>query len=168
LRNNKSPLRVAHLLLDIFKCISNSNKFKSNLNKNSFFARACVKYNEFLFFRGYDALHPKYNYFIPFIYNYLGKEINPETEPIITYSFNILILSLIVLSCIISVYGSFLSLYLIKRLDLINRYPKLNKIVKYYENSNLLFIAIEIFISIFFLVVIILLNLLVFLRFIFI
>jgi len=72
------------------------------------------------------------------------------------------------MSCIISVYGSFLSLYLIRRLDLINRFPKLNKIIKYYENRNLVFIAIEIIISIFFLTVIILINLLLFLRFIFI
>jgi len=39
--NNKqgqSTLRGAHLFLDIFKCISNSNKLKSNLSKNYFFA----------------------------------------------------------------------------------------------------------------------------------
>ena len=39
----------------------------------------------------------KYNYIIPFIFKTLGSNIPEDAEPIVTFSFNILILSLIVL-----------------------------------------------------------------------
>src|SRR5258706_376115 len=61
----------------------------------------------------------KYNYFIPFIFNLLGKDISPDAEPIVIYSFNMLILSLIVLFCFINIFVYFMALYLIKRLVLI-------------------------------------------------
>ena len=108
----------------------------------------------------------KYNYFIPFIFNYLGKDISPDAEPIVIYSFNMFILSLIVLFCFINIFGYFMALYLIKRLDLINRYPKINKFIKYYENTNFIFLIIEISICLLILIIIIVLNLFIFLRFI--
>jgi len=108
----------------------------------------------------------KYNYFIPFIFNLLGKDISPDAEPIVIYSFNMLILSLIVLFCFINIFGYFMALYLIKRLDLINRFPKINKFIKYYENTNFILLIIEISICLLFLIIIIVLNLFIFLRFI--
>ena len=53
------------------------------------------------------------------------------------------ILTLIALFCFINVIGYFLSIYLINIYDIKNKYPKFNKIIKYYENYNLLFIILE-------------------------
>jgi hypothetical protein len=104
-----------------------------------------------------------YVYFVPFILNSLGKDITPETEPIISYSFYMFMSALIVLSCFINIFGYFMAIYLIKRLDLINKYPKLNKFIKYYENSNLFFIILECIICVLCLLIIIGANLFIFL-----
>ena len=59
----------------------------------------------------------KYSFIIPFIFLKLGNEIPADVEPIITYSFNMFILSLITLVCLINIIGYFISIYLINKYD---------------------------------------------------
>lgn len=101
----------------------------------------------------------KYNYIIPFIFKTLGSNIPEDAEPIVTFSFNILILSLIVLFCLINITGYFISIYLINKYDVEKKFPKYSKLIRYYENSQIFYVIIEIFVCFFFLIIIIILNL---------
>ena len=86
----------------------------------------------------------KYSFIIPFIFLKLGNEIPADVEPIITYSFNMFILSLITLVCLMAIIGYFISIYLINKYDVEKRYPKYIKIIRYFEKSQILFVIIEI------------------------
>jgi len=66
----------------------------------------------------------------------------------------ILIISIILLYCIINIIGYFSCLYIIKYTDLIKKYPKLSPIIKYYENTSIMFLVIEIIFVIFTLLVV--------------
>jgi hypothetical protein len=68
-------------------------------------------------------------------------------------------LSLIVFICFINVFGYILSLYLISKYDIETKFPKLKRIIKYYEKSTHFFIILEVLTGFTFLIVIIILNL---------
>lgn len=97
-------------------------------------------------------------YIIPFLFNKIGKEIPVEAEPTLNLSFNMLILSLIVLFSLIDIMGYFISIYLINKYDVEKMYPRFSKYIRYFEKSRLYFIVIEIIICFSFLIFIILLN----------
>ena len=100
----------------------------------------------------------KYSFIIPFIFLKLGNEIPADVEPIITYSFNMFILSLITLVCLINIIGYFISIYLINKYDVEKRYPKYIKIIRYFEKSQILFVIIEIIICLSCLMAIVIIN----------
>jgi hypothetical protein len=100
-----------------------------------------------------------YSFIIPFIFKTLGSDIPKDAEPIITYSFNMLILSLIILACFINITGYFISIYLIKKYNIEDKYPKYSKLIRYFEKSNIFFVIIEIILCLFCLMIIIILNL---------
>ena len=101
----------------------------------------------------------KYSYIIPFLFKNLGSDIPTNAEPIVTFSFNMFILSLIILSCFINITGYFISIYLITKYKIEDKYPKFTKIIKYFEKSSIFFVTIEILICLVCLITIILLNL---------
>ena len=78
-----------------------------------------------------------------YILNWLGIEIPEGSEAITKYAFGVFILSLVALLAFINVLGYFLSLHLIQRYDIKNKYPKFNFIINFYEKSTLLFVLIE-------------------------
>src|SRR6266404_5395756 len=87
------------------KIIKKNLQIKMNLNKLlKIFINNPYKIQQYVNIKG-----TRYSYFIPLILNYLGKDISPETEPIITYSFYMLMSALIVLSC----FFNFLILFFI-------------------------------------------------------
>lgn len=56
----------------------------------------------------------------------------------------ILGLALINLWCLIDVIGYLLSIYLVKYLDIENKYPKYKRIIQYFYNTNYIFIYLQI------------------------
>jgi len=68
-------------------------------------------------------------------------------------------LNLILLICFINAFGYILSLYLISKYNIETKFPKLKRIIKYYEKSTQFFIILEVLIGFIFLIVIIILNL---------
>src|SRR2546429_7916713 len=58
------------------------------------------------------------------------------------FALGIFILSLICLLNFINVVGYLSSIYLINKYDIDTKYPKLKKIIKFYENSSLIFVII--------------------------
>lgn len=107
----------------------------------------------------YCQTNLKKNYIIPFIFSSLGSEMPTDAEPLISFSFNMFILSLIILVCFINITGYFISIYLINKYNIEERFPKYRKLIRYYENSNIFFVLIEIFLCIFCLIIIITINL---------
>ena len=85
----------------------------------------------------------KFNYIIPFIFSRLGADIPKDAEPIVTFSFNILILSLIILFCFVNIIGYFISIYLINKYNVEERYPKYSKLIRYFEKSRIFFVVFE-------------------------
>jgi len=81
--------------------------------------------------------------FIPF--SFLNVPIIPETASgMDKFLFGILLISIILLWCFISITGYFLTLYLINYTDIANKYPKYIKIINFFKNINIIYIIIEI------------------------
>lgn len=97
-------------------------------------------------------------YFLPFIFARYYPSITPETEPIISYSFSMFILSLLVLICFINILCYIISIYLITKYDIENKFPYFKKYIKFYSTTSKFLLALEIFIAFFFLFFIVLIN----------
>ena len=69
------------------------------------------------------------------------------------------VLCLIALICFVNVLGYFISLYLINKYDIENKYPKFKKIIRYYEKSTLFFVIFEGILCILILIFVIIINL---------
>ncbi len=100
-----------------------------------------------------------HSFALPIILNLLGKEPS-DNDPFMVVIFQILILGIICLLCFINVIGYFSAIYLLNKFNLETKYPKLSKFLKYFERSSFVYILIEGFICLFFLIGIILLCLL--------
>jgi len=85
--------------------------------------------------------------FLPFIN--LNSNITPESlDGFNKFLFGILIISIILLWCFISIVGYLLSLYVIKYTKLEEKYPKLKPFIGYFQSTNYVLIVIEIIIFI--------------------
>ena len=84
-----------------------------------------------------------YAFGLPFILSKFDINIPEGSEAITKYAFGVFILSLIAFLTFINVLGYFLSLHLVQRYDIGNKYPKLKILVNYYEKSSLIFILME-------------------------
>jgi hypothetical protein len=60
------------------------------------------------------------------------------------YSLGVLATSLVTLFSLINVLGYFISIYLIHKYDIKNKYPKYSKLISYFENSSLVFVIFEV------------------------
>jgi hypothetical protein len=93
-----------------------------------------------------------------FILNLLNVSVPENAEPVINYSFGVLILSLLVFFNILNAFMSLFSLYFINKYNVnekLTNYPRFKKIIKYFEGSSLVFISIEIGMALIFTLVII-------------
>lgn len=74
----------------------------------------------------------------------LSETVGPPEIPVITsYYLAVFLLSLISLLCFMNVLGYFLSIHLLNRYDIENKFPKLKKIIKYYEKGGLFWVIVE-------------------------
>lgn len=82
-----------------------------------------------------------------FILNLLDISVPENAEPVINYAFGVFILSLLIFFSVINAFLSLFSLYVLNKYNVdeyFKNYPKIRKIVKYFENSSQVFILIEI------------------------
>lgn len=102
--------------------------------------------------------------FLP-ILNLFNISVPENAESIVNYSFGVLILSLLIFYSIIN---AFLSLFCFCFLHFLNKYnideklsnyPRLVKIIKYYENSSMVWIYVEIAMALIFTLIIIISSL---------
>lgn len=95
--------------------------------------------------------------FLP-ILNFFNVSVPENAEPVINYSFGVLILSLLIFYSILNAFLSLFSLYFLNKYDInakLRNYPRLIKVIKYYENSSIIFICVEIAMALIFTLVII-------------
>jgi|ERR1700733_1508141 len=93
-----------------------------------------------------------------FILNLFNISIPENAAPIINYSFGVFILSLLIFFNILNAFISLFSLYYLNKYNIeeqLIKYPKIKKIIKYYENSSLVYIYIEIALGLIFTLIII-------------
>jgi hypothetical protein len=100
----------------------------------------------------------KFAYFLPFILAKFSPNITPETEPIISYSFSMFILSLLVLICFFNVVGYILSIYLINKYDIETKFPKFKWYINFYNSTSKFFLVLEIIVAFVTLLFIVLIN----------
>src|ERR1700684_1239042 len=80
---------------------------------------------------------------------YLNISIAEESEYLANYSFNSFTLLLVLLFSIINAFGFLLSIILIQKYDLVIKYPKLKSFIKYYEKTSIFFFTMEVLLSLF-------------------
>nr|YP_009498226.1 hypothetical protein [Lactifluus piperatus]AWX53012.1 hypothetical protein [Lactifluus piperatus] len=115
------------------------------------------KLEKYLYLWNTMKINYRHSFSFLFILNLLNISVPENAEPVINYSFGVLILSLLVFFNIINAFLSLFSLYIIKIYNVDERlknYPRLKRIVKYYEGSSLVFISIEIGMALIFTLVI--------------
>jgi hypothetical protein len=95
--------------------------------------------------------------FLP-IFNIFNISVPENAEPIVNYSFGVLILSLLIFYSILNAFLSLYSLHVLNKYNVdkkLENYPRLIKIIKYYENSSMVFICVEIAMALTFTLIII-------------
>jgi hypothetical protein len=99
--------------------------------------------------------------FLP-ILNLFNVSVPENAEPIVNYSFGVLILSLLIFYSIINAFLSLFSLHFLNKYNVdekLSNYPRLVKIIKYYENSSMVWICVEIAMALIFTLIIIISSL---------
>lgn len=80
---------------------------------------------------------------LPFITGYITNSVDSISSVNKVIS-GVLIITVTILFCLMNIIGYFGGLYIIKHTDLESKYPKLKPIVKYYHNTNIVLLIIEI------------------------
>jgi len=87
--------------------------------------------------------------YILFSYSIFDIKLPEGSEDMVKFAFGVFILSLVAFVSFFNIVGYFLSLYLVQRYNLEQKYPKFKKIVNYFEKSSLAFILFEVFLCVF-------------------
>ena len=88
----------------------------------------------------------KHSFFFGFIFHLLDLKLPENAEPVVNYSFGVLSLSILLLFSIGSAFTNLISIYLILKYDINTKfkdYPKVLKLIKYYEGASLANILFE-------------------------
>ena len=94
-------------------------------------------------------IHPSNGYqssFFLLLLNYFNFEIPKEAEPLVEFSYNVFLLSLVALTSLINLLLTFFILYYLKDSDFETRFqnrPIIIKIIKFYLKTSVLALVIE-------------------------
>jgi hypothetical protein len=97
-------------------------------------------------------------FILPFLMEKYNPNISPESDPLISYSFSMFILSFIVLLCFYNIVAYLLSIYLIDKYDVENKFPIFKKYIRFYSSTSKFLLVLEIIIAFLFLLFIVGLN----------
>ena len=78
-----------------------------------------------------------------FILNGLNIDLPDDASHTFKFAFGIFLLSLVCLFNFINVVGYLTSIYLINKYNIEERYPKLSKLIRYFEKSRIFFVVFE-------------------------
>nr|YP_010284339.1 hypothetical protein MN721_mgp18 [Pleurotus pulmonarius]AWL21256.1 hypothetical protein [Pleurotus pulmonarius]QBS47727.1 hypothetical protein [Pleurotus pulmonarius]QCP68310.1 hypothetical protein [Pleurotus pulmonarius]UKQ55992.1 hypothetical protein [Pleurotus pulmonarius] len=88
----------------------------------------------------------KHSFIFAFVFQMLDLKLPENAEPIINYSFAVLTLSIIILFNVTSAFFNLMSLYLLNKYDInekFKKYPFLIKLIRYYEGGSLINIGLD-------------------------
>lgn len=102
----------------------------------------------------------KKSFLFMFILESLNINIPDDASHHVQFAFGIFILSLICLINFINVVGYLTSIYLVTKYEVETKYPKLIKVIRYYERSSIFFVVIEGLTCVIFLLIIIIFSIL--------
>jgi hypothetical protein len=91
----------------------------------------------------YNKKSYRQSFILPIILSILDINIPEGSENLTNYAFGVMVMSLIAILCFINVLGYFISFYVLEKYNIETRFPKLNKIKTYYQNTTLIFICFE-------------------------
>jgi hypothetical protein len=91
----------------------------------------------------YNKKSYRQSFILTFILSNLDINIPEGSENLTNYAFGVMIMSLMAILCFINVLGYFISFYVLDKYNIETRFPKLNKIKTYYQNTTLMFICFE-------------------------
>ena len=94
-----------------------------------------------------------------FILDSLNIDIPDDASHTVKFAFGVFLLSLVCLLNFINVVGYLTSIYLVNKYNIEEKFPKLKKVIKYYEKSSLFFVVLEGITCAFFLLCIIIFSL---------
>ena len=83
----------------------------------------------------------------------INVNITESSSPIYLLACCIFVLNIVGLFCFINVTGYFISIYLINKYNVEERYPKYQKLIRYFEKSRILFVITEIILCLFCLII---------------
>jgi hypothetical protein len=78
----------------------------------------------------------KYAYIIPFIFTNLNPNVSTETDPLVSYAFSMFMLNLIILICFVNIVGYILSIYLVNKYDIEEKFPKFKRYINFYKTTS--------------------------------
>ena len=91
------------------------------------------------------------------ILNIFNISVPENAEPVVNYPFGVLILSFLIFYSILNAFLSLFSLHVLNKYNVdvkLENYPRLIRIIKYYENSSMVFICVEIAMALIFTLII--------------
>ena len=94
-----------------------------------------------------------------FILDSLNIDIPDDASHTVKFAFGVFLLSLVCLLNFINVVGYLTSIYLVNKYNIEEKFPKLKKVIRYYEKSSLFFVVLEGITCAFFLLCIIIFSL---------
>ena len=127
-----SKIGVNYVILFLFLKI----EYNKIINNSSILKFISIQYQ-------YDKKSYRQSFILTFILSNLDINIPEGSENLTNYAFGVMVMSLIAILCFINVLGYFISFYVLKKYNLETRFPKLNKIKAYYQNTTLMFICFE-------------------------
>jgi len=85
------------------------------------------------------------SFFFSFIFSQLNLNVDETASNLTQVSYGFFLLSLVALVCFLNILGFMLTYILVKRGNYEIKYPKLKKIIHYYQQMTLIYIFIEAF-----------------------
>lgn len=108
----------------------------------------------------HNKINLSYSFSFPLILSSLDINITDADSSFTQFSYGVFLLSLIALICFINIIGFMIGYILIQRGNYEIKYPKLSRFIKYYKNSTLIYITIEVLLCLICLLLLVFLSLL--------
>ena len=108
----------------------------------------------------HNKINLSYSFSFPLILSSLDINITDADSSLTQFSYGVFLLSLIALICFINIIGFMIGYILVQRGNYEIKYPKLSRFIKYYKNSTLIYITIEVLLCLICLLLLVFLSLL--------
>ena len=117
-----------------------SSRFHKINSKNG------IRFIHIYFKKAHNERVAQYSFILPLILSKIDWEGHRSIELLPagnSYYLAVFLLSFVALSCFFNAIGYFFSIYLLQRYNIKEKYPRLNKILKYYEKTGFIIVILD-------------------------